>query len=173
MEGSQEANSSGINKNRLRLDEAKGFGEVYAIVKETVKKTLGHHRTGIMLFLDDLPFHLGAYHQAGTNNIIMNRALLQIVESATKSRRVSNAFIYSILLHEYLHVIGYLREPKVRPLVYRVSQESFGKDHITTYMAKKGPWSILKGLPIDQIEAPKRIIEIVKDFERTNQKYIV
>jgi len=69
--------------------------------------------------------------------------------------------------------LGYVKEPAVRQLVYKISRESFGEDHIATHMARRGPWTILRGLPIDKVEAPKRLIEVVKDFERTNQRYIV
>jgi len=103
----------------------------------------------------------------------MNRALLQIVESTAKSKNVVNAFIYTILLHEYLHAAGHMEEETVRPLVYKISNESFGEDHIASHLARLGPWSILKGLPLDEIEAPKRVIEIIKDLERQDQKYII
>lgn len=131
--------SSEAEKNCKRLDEAKGFGEVYEIVKDTAEHSLGKHRSGMMLFLEDFPLQLGAYHPVGTNNIVMNRYLIQVVESATKSRRVVNSFIYSILLHEYLHALGYIRESSVRPMVYKISRESFGEDHIAIDMAMKGP----------------------------------
>jgi hypothetical protein len=155
------------------LAESKGFGEVYEIVKETTKRSLGSYRIGLMLYLDDLPLQLGAYHPVGSNAIVMNRALLQIVESTAKSKNVVNAFIYTILLHEYLHAVGHMEEENVRPLVYKISNESFGEDHIASHLAKLGPWSILKGLPLDEIEAPKRVIEIIKDLERQDQKYII
>jgi len=164
--------SSEVERYRRLLDEAKGFGEVYEVVKETVKRSLGEYRVGMMLFLEDLPLQVGAYHPVGTNNIIMNRSLTQIVEAATRSRRIINSFVYSILLHEYLHALGYTRESEARLLVYKISRESFGVDHIATQMARRGPWSILRGLPLDEVEAPKRLIEVVKDFERTNQRYI-
>lgn len=151
----------------------RGLGEVYEVVKETVNRSLGKHRVGMMLSLEDLPLQVGAYHPVGTNNIIMNRFLTQIIEAATKSRRVINSFIYSILLHEYLHALGYARESAVKQLVYKVSMKSFGENHIATHMARRGPWSILRRLPLDKVKAPKRILEVVKDFERTNQRYIV
>lgn len=165
--------SSDVEKYRGRLDQAKGYGEVYKIVRDTVKRSLGKYRVGMMLFLDDLPLRLGAYHPLGTNNIIMNRALVRIVEASMKSQPLVNAFVYSILLHEYLHALGYVRESVVRPLVYSISKESFGEDHPATRLARVGPWSLLEGIPVDDVEAPKRVMEIVKDFERSSKGYIV
>lgn len=166
--------SSYVDVCRSRLEKAKCFREVYELVKDTVKHSLGIHRSGILLFLQDLPLQFGAYHQVGTNNIIMNRSLLSIVQSAIKSPRIVNAFIYSILLHEYLHALGYLKESEVRPLVYKISRESFGEDDETARIAGAGPWLLLKDIPVkydDSIEASS-IIEIVKDFEKT-VSYIV
>jgi len=161
-----------LEENQRRLDAAEGYSEVWQIVKDNVKAVLDKQRRGMLLFLDDMPFRLGAYHPLGTNNIVLNRALVQIVETATKSRKLLNAFVYTLLLHEYLHALGYVREAEVRPLVYRVSKMSFGGEHIATKLAEQGPWSLLRGLPLDALKAPKRVMEIVKDFERTSHRYI-
>jgi len=160
-------------ENRKRLDNAQGYNEVWEIVKDNAKAVLKQQRRGMMLFLDDMPLRLGAYHPLGTNNIVLNRVLVQIVESTTKSRKLLNAFVYTLLLHEYLHALGYIPEAEVRPLVYRVSKACFGEEHVATQLAKSGPWSLLRGVPLDALKAPRRVMEIVKDFEKTNQKYIV
>ncbi|MFC1487828.1 hypothetical protein ACFLRN_09115 [Thermoproteota archaeon] len=156
-----------------RIDDADGFREVWKIVRETVKVTLGKHRLGMLLFLDDLPLHLGAYHQLGTNNIVLNRSLFNIVEAVTKSRKLVNAFVYSILTHEYLHSLGHISETQVRSLVYDISKQCFGKDHIITTLAEKTPWSLLKGVPINEITVEKQPMELIKDLEKPNQAYIV
>jgi len=163
---------SGVNDYRSRLDGAEGYGEVWEIVKDTVKRSLGEYRVGMMLFLEDLPLRLGAYHPLGTNNIVLNRALVHVVEATTESRRLINAFVYVLLLHEYLHALGHVRESKVRPLVYQISREAFGEDHVVSRLAEAGPWSLLKDIPLDVIEVPKRVMEIVKDFEKADQRYI-
>ena len=168
----QSAEKSVIEANRQRLDNAKDFNTVYELVKDTVKRTIRAYRVGLMLVLDDLPLQVGAYHGVGSNSIVMNRLFLQIVQATASSKRVVNAFIYTILLHEYLHALGFLPESDVRPLVYRISLKSFGEDHIATRLAEFGPWVLLKDVPIGVIEAPKRVAEIVKNFEGTNQRYI-
>ncbi len=162
-----------VDVYRSKIEKAQGFSELWEIVKDTVKDSLGEHRVGMMLFLDDLPLQLGAYHPLGTNNIVLNRTLVQIAEAATQSKRLVNAFVYSLLVHEYLHALGHIPEVEVRPLVFQVSKDCFGEDHIVTKLAAKSPWALLRGVPLSRIEAPKRVIEIVKDFEKTNQKYII
>jgi hypothetical protein len=167
-----ESEFSGVRSYRSRLENAGKYGEVWEIVKDTVKFVLNKYRRGMMLFLDDLPIRLGAYHPLGTNNIVLNRTLVQIVEAAIKSKHVVNALVYNLLLHEYLHALGQISEIKVRQLVYKIAKECFGDNHTATLIAKKSPWVLLKGIPVEAVNAPKRVMEIVKDFEKTD-KYIV
>ncbi len=162
-----------VENYRSRIDEAEGFSGVWEIVKETVKVTLDEQRVGMLLFLDDLPLHLGAYHPLGTNNIVLNRRLVNIVKAVTKSRKILNAFVYSILTHEYLHALGHISEIEVRSLVFDVSKASFGEDHLITILAEKSPWILIKGIPISRVVTDKQAMEIVKDFENPNHKYIV
>jgi len=167
-------NESSVAEERFRrrLEDAKTYGEVWDIVKESVEFSLHRRRGGMMLFLDDLPIQLGAYHPLGTNNIVLNRRLVQIVEASIKSKRVVNALIYNLLLHEYLHALGKYSEMEVRPLVYDIARKCFGEDYVVTDIAKKSPWTLLEGIPLEAVNAPKRVMEIVKDFEKTD-KYIV
>lgn len=156
-----------------RLDKAKSYGEVWQIVKDSVAYALGKRRDSMMLFLDDLPLQLGAYYPVGTNNIVLNRALVEIVEENLSDKTRVNALVYNLLLHEYLHALGELSELGVRKQVVEVAAKSFGENHIATTVAHKSPWVLLKDIPLGpQIGASRRIMEIVKDFEKTD-KYIV
>ena len=154
------------------LDKAKDYAEVWKIVKDTVGFALGKRRDSMMLFLDDLPLQLGAYYPVGTNNIVLNRSLVEIVEAAEKDKPTINALIYNLLLHEYLHALGDLSEAGVRREVQEVARKSFGETHIATVVARKSPWVLLKDIPLGPFNAPKRVMEIVRDFEKTD-RYIV
>lgn len=167
-----EGDSSSAERYRSRLDNAASYGEVWEIVKETVEFALHRRRGSMMLFLDDLPIQLGAYHPLGTNNIVLNRVLVQMVEATIESKRVVNALIYNLLLHEYLHALGEVSEAGVRGLVIDVCKKSFGQDHVATRIAVESPWTLLKGIPLDSVNVPKRFMEIVKNFEKPD-KYIV
>ena len=155
-----------------RLDNAKNYAEVWQIVKDSVEFAQAKRRDGMMLFLDDLPLQLGAYYPVGTNNIVLNRALVDIVEQSISSKSTVNALTYNLLLHEYLHALGELSEAGVRKGVVEVAQRCFGDQHIATEVARKSPWVLLKDLPLGPFMAPKRVMEIVKNFEKTG-KYIV
>jgi hypothetical protein len=154
------------------LDKAKNYGEVWKIVQETAQYALGKRRNSMMLFLDDLPLQLGAYYPVGTNNIVLNRTLVDVVEASVADKPTVNALVYNLLLHEYLHALGELSEVGVRREVVEVAKKSFGEQHIATVLARKSPWVLLKDLPLGSTFTPKRVMEIVRDFEKTG-KYIV
>src|SRR3990170_3319911 len=167
-----EGKPSSVDKFRNSLETAASYAEVWQIVKDTVDFSLDKRRGSMMLFLDDLPFQLGAYHPIGTNNIVLNRALVEIVEASISSKRIVNALIYNLLLHEYLHALGEYSEVEVRRLVTVVARKCFGEKHTATVIARKTPWVLLNNIPLQAVNAPKRVMQIVRDFEKTD-KYIV
>jgi hypothetical protein len=161
-----------VEKFRSRLETAENYAEIWQVVKETVEFSLGKRRGSIMLFLDDLPLQLGAYHPLGTNNIVLNRTMVEIVEASMASKHTVNALVYNLLLHEYLHALGELSETEVRRRVVEVAQTCFGEKHDATLIARKTPWVLLQNIPLQAINAPKRVMQIVRDFEKTG-KYVV
>jgi hypothetical protein len=164
--------SKSVESFNTKLDEAKDYSDVWKIVKETTEYAVGKRRDSMMLFLDDLPLQLGAYYPVGTNNIVLNRALVEIVEAHMKDKPTVNALIYNLLLHEYLHALGKMSEVGVRREVVEVVKKSFGEAHIATVIACKSPWILLKDLPLGPYNSPKRVMEIVRDFEKTG-RYVV
>lgn len=154
------------------LSKANNYGEVWKIVQETTEYALGKRRNCMMLFLDDLPLQLGAYYPVGTNNIVLNRALVDVVEASVTDKFTVNALVYNLLLHEYLHALGEMSETKVRREVVEVAMKSFGERHLVTEVARKSPWVLLKDVSLRAMTASKQEMEIVYDFEKTG-KYIV
>jgi hypothetical protein len=164
--------SKDLEQFGARLDNAKNYAEVWQIVKHTVQFSLGTRRDSMMLFLDDLPLQLGAYYPIGTNNIVLNRSLVEIVEASVSSKPTVNALVYNLLLHEYLHALGEYSEVETRRMVIEVASKCFGDQHIAAVVARKSPWVLLKDIPLGPYNAPKRVMEIVKNFEKTS-KYVV
>src|SRR5208337_3121100 len=160
------------------LENSENFGDIFEIVKKSVKEYLGQERAGLMLVLADLPIHLGAFHGVGTNSIVMNRTLLDRIVKGGNTRIQVNSFVYSILLHEYLHSLGVLEESEVRSLVREVSLKTFGDDHPASKIAAEGPWSMLprswspEQAESDYVPQSHREMELIKDFDRSHSRYI-
>ncbi len=162
-----------LERFQNHLDEAKNYAEVWKITKDSVNFALGKSRGSMMLFLDDLPLQVGAYYPVGTNNIVLNRSLVDIVEATLNDKQKINALVYNLLLHEYLHALGELSESEVRRQVVLVATKCFGKDHQTAVLARKSPWILLKDIPFRASVASRRVMEIVRDFEKTTDSYVV
>jgi hypothetical protein len=156
----------------VKLDNAENYAGVWNIVRETTETALGKRRNGMMLFLDDLPLQLGAYYPVGTNNIVLNRSLVEIAEASLSGKPTVNALVYNLLLHEYLHALGEMSETGVKKQVVEVATKCFGDSHIATVVARKSPWILLKDIQLGPLYTRKRVMEIVRDFEKTG-KYIV
>jgi hypothetical protein len=124
-----------IGENKAKLASAGGFDEVFEMVKKAVDQVLGIHRAGLTLVLGDIPNHVGAYHEMGSNAIVMNRNLMKIVWRATRSRSRRNAYTFMILLHEYLHTLGFADDGQVRDLSRRITDAYVGKGHLAGEMA--------------------------------------
>ena len=126
-----------------------------------------------MLYMADLPLRIGAFHGVGSNAIVMNRRLLDFVVKSARSIRQVNSYVFSILLHEYIHSLGYLDESTTQRLVYEVTRRTLGEEHEATAMATGSP---LRVFPTpdpqrDYFGKPESP-EVITDFDRSNQTYI-
>jgi hypothetical protein len=153
------------------LEQSKSYGDLFDLVKRATKKALGLNRSGLMLYLGDLPLRIGAFHQIGSNGIVLNRRVVDIVSRSASSIAEMNSFVFTLLLHEYLHSLGYLDESDVQNLVHRISSDIFGADHPTVHMALDPP--LPKILPPDMhAESLDPTLELIKDFEASKPPYI-
>jgi hypothetical protein len=157
---------------RHRLEQSKDFNDVFSLVKAAVEKTIRLHRAGLTLVLSPLPNHIGAYHVMGSNLIVMNRNILAMVQATSSSKAEENAFVFSILTHEYLHALGFADEGTVRNMVKKISIENLGEDHLVVQMSSG---DFLKLYPQLRTLAPDKDsngYEIVKDFDSSRMPYI-
>jgi hypothetical protein len=133
--------------------------------------TLGRSRVGLILGLSNLPLHIGAFHQLGSNFIVMNKRLLgEVVKTGNK--RLTNAYIFHILLHEYLHSLGYVNEQETQILTHIITEKAFGPDHTATRIARYGIGQLFHSIGVDGSEEHGMGgIEIVEDIDRDNLNY--
>ena len=123
--------------NATKLLACNDFGEIFELVKKAAEQSLGMHRAGLTLVLGDLPNSIGAYHELGSNSIVMNRNLVKIVWEISGSQNLRNSYVFMILLHEYLHSLGIADDAQVRELGERISKAYLGEGHIAADMAVK------------------------------------
>jgi len=127
-----------------------------------------------MLYLGNLPLRVGAFHPLGTNDIVLNKRLFKTLETYR-----DKANVFTTLLHEYLHTLGYTDEmhtlgytdeKRVRQLVYWVCSVGFDGDPVVMEAAVSGPWGSLREVEEGYVGLD---LELVRDFEEIEGFHIV
>lgn len=126
-----------ISEAQRRLEEAEDLAQLFTLAKELVDEHLDRSRVGIMVGLQSLGLspsgYLGGYYVTGSNAIVLNRDVLAHVEA--NHPRYWSAYAFHVLLHEYLHSLGFFDEATVRRHTLAVCREAFGPDHPATRIA--------------------------------------
>lgn len=157
-----------------KLKGSTSFSDIFEVVKEVVWKTIKRSRAGLELGLVELGNHpqgfLGAYYVTGSNIIIMNETPLKRIQETDPNLLVP--YIFSILLHEYLHSLGFFNEDIVKKLTYEISCEIFGNNSIVAEISRDmrsffPNFIYPEGAP--RIDSP---IKLIKDFDKSNIRYI-
>jgi hypothetical protein len=147
------------------------FNEAFELVKSTIESRFKMHRAGLSLILQGLPTILGAYHVMGSNLIIVNKRILDIIKKY-KSQEEYNSYLFMVLAHEYLHSLGVIDEVQVRKMTYDLISSLVGEDHIAARMARYQPWDLFPELRYFQNNSFEQKFEIIKNFDNTTQSYI-
>jgi hypothetical protein len=159
-------------ENEAKLASAEGFDEIFELVKKAVDQVLGVHRAGLSLVLGDIPNQVGAYHEMGSNAIVMNRNIMKIVWRSTKSRRRRNAYTFMILLHEYLHTLGFTDDAQVRELSRKITDAYVGKGHIAGEMAVSPLDKFFPEISQFAMFRDNGSFETIRNFDTSSTPYI-
>lgn len=155
-----------------RVDRAQNYDEIFELVKRVVEEELGEHRAGLTLVLANMPTTVGAYHPVGANIIVANKSLINGLQSVAKNPREINAFVFMILLHEYLHSLGYLDEGEVRKVSEQVSRSALGPDHPTVRLASANWLEMYPQLQSLSQQSFSKDFEVVRKFDSSSTSYI-
>ncbi|RPI84312.1 MAG: hypothetical protein EHM34_03840, partial [Nitrosopumilales archaeon] len=123
-----------INNND-KLRGLKDFNEVFEFVKYSVNSVYEMKRAGLSLMLHRMPTRVGAYHVLGSNVIAINSILLEQVKKYSASNDEYNSYLFTVLLHEYLHSFGILDEHIVRQMCVELCEKFFGEEPMVTVIA--------------------------------------
>jgi len=119
-------------------ERARSLPEIFDVVKESVRRHLKAERAGLMLGLSNLgggqSYLIGGFFQVAGNMIVLNKLPLHRLQETRPE--LWKPYAFHVLLHEYVHSIGYLTEGETRPLVHEISREVFGDEHVVTDMAR-------------------------------------
>ena len=167
-----------MGKNAITKEIKDQLINTFEEVKDVVRKSEKRSRAGLMLGLQELGSTLngfiGAYFPISSNIIIINKTpLRRIIET---NPNLIKPYGFHLLLHEYIHSLGFLDEQITRQKTYEISRQYFGDKHIITQLSTNinkffpnlvypiNGWIPTKNIPL---------IEIITGFDKTNtENYI-
>lgn len=157
------------------LQGAETLPEIFEVVKRVVRANTGHLRAGLMLGLADLGNHprgfVGAFYPVASNVIVMNKVPLDRIRDTNPD--LYRPYAFNVLLHEYLHTLGYLDEAVVRRSVLELSRKAFGEEHLATQIARDYSAFFPNLVYPDVAWQPQEFsMELVPGFDRSNVGYI-
>jgi hypothetical protein len=158
-----------------RLENAKTLADIFEVVKAAVWESRKKSRAGLMLGLANLGNHpqgfFGAFYPVGSNVIVMNKIPLERIKETMPE--LYKPYIFHVLLHEYLHTLGYLSESGVRQMAHEITRQVFGEEHLATKIAKDTTL-YFKNLvyPNAAWQPDDMNLELVGGFDRESASYI-
>lgn len=157
-----------------RLDEARGLADIFELVKRAVETVLGRSRAGLMLALADLGNHphgfLGAFYPVASNVIVMNKIPLLRIQDTNPE--LYNHYAFYVLLHEYLHSVGFVDEAICRQQAHRIAQTLFGPGHLVTQVSEDFSRFFPSLVFPDAAWQPQDLrLEFVRGFDRGSASY--
>ena len=158
-----------------KLDQAQNLSDLFELVKRAVETVLGRTRAGLMLALADLGNHpqgfLGAFYPVASNVIVMNKVpLLRIQET---NPALYKPYAFYVLLHEYLHSLGFIDERVCREQSHRILETLFGVDALVTQISGDTTRFFPNLVFPDAAWQPSELsLEFVRGFDRGSASYI-
>lgn len=157
------------------LERANSLADIFEVVKRVVEVHMGHLRAGLMLGLADLGNHpqgfVGAFYPVASNVIVMNKNPLKRIRDTNPD--LYKPYGFNVLLHEYLHTLGYLDERVVRKTVLELTGKAFGEGHLATQIARDYT-AFFPNLVYPQVawQPQEFSMELVEGFDQSNARYI-
>ena len=157
-----------------QLDQARSLADLFELVKRGVSAVVGRNRAGLMLALADLGNHpqgfLGAFYPIATNVIVMNKVpLLRIQET---NPELYKPYAFYVLLHEYLHSVGFVDELVCRDRERAIAESLFGPGHLVTRISQDFSQFFPSLVFPDAAWQPQELrLEFVPGFDRGSASY--
>jgi len=167
-----------MKENNIDNNIKQDLIEIFETVKEAVRKNEGRSRAGLMLGLQELGSSfdgfIGAYYPVSSNIIVVNKTPLRRIMQTNKD--LLKPYIFHVLLHEYIHTLGFLDEYITQKKTYEISRKYFGEEHIITQLST----NIKKFLPdlvypLHSWMPPEDFskIELIQGFDRSSTSFYI
>jgi len=166
---------------KLTLESLKKqIPDLFEDVKRHVERVIHRHRAGLTLGFIEMGvsnqgFIGGMFFSGGTMILMNSTALRILITQKELTDEIIVNYVYHILLHEYIHSLGYLNEMECRKITYHVTNETYtDEEHPAHVMASKGIGAYFPKLtyaPGNYQLGPGTRIERIKNFDKSSQTY--
>ena len=155
-----------------KLETCKTIPDIFELVRSLCFEHFKKEQAGLMVGLADLGAYpkgwIGAFYSLDANSIIVNKKPLKKIP-----KRLQKPYLFHLILHEYLHSIGFLDESETRKYTYEICRKYFGESHEVTGISK-GIEKYFPGLLQNGFEPPETFdIEFMHGIDRKNTNYIM
>jgi hypothetical protein len=154
----------------MMLKECKTISDIFEFVKSICYSHFKREQAGLMVGLADLGLYqngwVGAYYSLNANSIVLNEKPIKNIP-----KKLQKPYLFYLLLHEYIHSLGFLDEEKTKQITYDICLKNFGEESIITKMSR----SIEKYVPglMQTFSPPENpSIEFMPGIDRKNTNYI-
>lgn len=117
------------------------FSGLFNLVRNIISFKMDKKRSHILLGLIELGFSRGGFigglHLGGTNEIFLNRSALKVMEQESRPEYYK-AYVFILLLHEYIHSVGVRNELRTRKYTRTIAQDVFDDNHPVVKLAVEG-----------------------------------
>jgi len=157
-----------------RLDNSKTLADIFEVVKAAVWESRRKSRGGLMLGLANLGNHpqgfFGAFYPVGSNVIVMNKIPLERIKETRPE--IYKPYIFHVLLHEYLHSVGFVDELVCRDRARAIAESLFGPGHLVTRISEDFSQFFPNLVFPDAAWQPQELrLEFVPNFDRGSASY--
>ncbi len=169
----------------MRLEELKKkIPDLFEAIKRDVKRVIGRSRAGLNLGFVDMGISpngfIGGMYFSGGTMILMNVTALDVLvdevnSNPNKTPDIAIAYVYHVIMHEYIHSLGFLDEKACRDVTLYVSRKLFPEDNPVTIMAERGIgvyFPRFRYAPEHfQFQPKTNYVELIKNFDKSNTMY--
>ncbi len=146
------------------------YDNILKEIKKVSKKYIKKDRP-VGLAISNFDSRVGAYWISGGNYIVLNGNLLSALDELGVPDTEKEKLVKIILLHEYIHSLGYEDEMATRIITQNITAQEYGKNSLEYRLSSEGPWEVYP--EISQYRGKfDSTVKIINNFDTDSTDYI-
>lgn len=118
------------------------YDAIFSQVRRLVKSVIGKERSGLGLAIGEFDPRIAAFWEVGGNYLVLNGALLRKLGETVKDRGELRDYVLVVLMHEYVHSLGFTDELATRKITEQIIRETMGDRSRAARISSQDLWSV-------------------------------